>query len=128
MEVGSSENVSSSEKVVLVLLAVEASAVKEGSGFSPSGPGSRLCHQGVCPRDEFGFCHQGWCGFLKQVKGESTSLLVQILFKTFVASRAAGARGSGSVGGLQVGQVWIRSVPSKVRSGFATRSIATDKS
>ncbi len=52
-----------------------------------------------------------------------------MLFMAVVAGRAVtGARGSGSVGGLQVGQVWIRSVPSKVRSGFATRSIATDKS
>jgi len=35
-EVGSSGKVSLSEKVVLVLLAVEAGAVKEGSGFLPS--------------------------------------------------------------------------------------------
>ena len=35
-EVGSSEKASLSEKVVLVLLAVEAGAVKEGSGFLPS--------------------------------------------------------------------------------------------
>ena len=36
MEVGSSGKVSLSEKVVLVLLAVEAGAVNECSGFSPS--------------------------------------------------------------------------------------------
>ncbi len=35
-EVGSSWKASLSEKVVLVLLAVEAGAVKEGSGFLPS--------------------------------------------------------------------------------------------
>ena len=35
-EVESSGKVSLSEKVVLVLLAVEVSAVKEGSGFLPS--------------------------------------------------------------------------------------------
>ena len=36
-EVGSSGKASLSEKVVLVLLAVEAGAVKDGSGFLPSG-------------------------------------------------------------------------------------------
>ena len=35
-EIGSSEKVSLSEKAVLVLLAVEAGAVKEDSGFLPS--------------------------------------------------------------------------------------------
>jgi hypothetical protein len=35
-EVGSSGNVSLSEKIVLVLLAVEAGVIKEGSGFLPS--------------------------------------------------------------------------------------------
>jgi len=35
-EVGSSGKVSMSEKVVLVLLAVEAGVVKEGSGLLPS--------------------------------------------------------------------------------------------
>ena len=49
-EVGSSEVASSgkaslSEKVVLVLLAVEAGAVKEGSGFLPSRRVSRSCPQ-----------------------------------------------------------------------------------
>jgi len=59
-----------------------------------------------------GSCHQGGggygCGFLKQVKGESTSLLVQILFMAVVAdSVVTGARGSGSVGASRIGQVWI---------------------
>ena len=53
-EVGSSWKVSLSEKVMLVLLAVEAAAVEEGSGFLPSRrvlsraikAGSRSCHQG----------------------------------------------------------------------------------
>ena len=40
-KVGSSWKVSLSEKVVLVLLVVEVGAVKEGSGFLPSRPGSR---------------------------------------------------------------------------------------
>ena len=81
------------------------------------------CAIKACARDTSSdFCHQGWCGFLKQVKGESTSLLVQILFKTFVASRAAGARGSGSVGASRVGQVSVHSVPSKVGSWFVSCS------
>ena len=64
-------------------------------------------------------CCQGECRFLKPVKSASTSLRVQILFMAVVAGRAVtGARGSESVGALRAGQVWIRSVPSKVRSGF----------
>jgi hypothetical protein len=58
--------------------------------------------------------------FLKQVKGVSTSLQVQILFIAAVAGRAVtGARGSGSIGTLWAGQVWICSVSSNVKSGFA---------
>ena len=47
-EVYSLGKASVSEKVVLVLLAVEAGAVKEGSS------GSQSCHQGVCGHGEFG--------------------------------------------------------------------------
>jgi hypothetical protein len=71
------------------------------------------------PNLEFlrGFIAVRWV--YEQVKGASTSLRVQILFMAIVAGRAVtGSRGSGSVRGLRVGQVWIRSAPSKVRSGF----------
>jgi hypothetical protein len=45
-------------------------------------------------------CCQGVCGFLKQIRGASISLRVQVLFMAIVAGRAVtGARGSGSVGG-----------------------------
>ena len=64
-EVGSSGKVSLSEKVVLVLLAVEVGAVKEGSWFLllwrvPSYVISVL-YQGVCHR---GGCCQGGFGIL----------------------------------------------------------------
>ena len=53
-----------------------------------------------------GSCHQGVRGFLKLVKGESISLLVQILFMAVVAGRAVTeARGSGSIGTSRAGQV-----------------------
>src|SRR6266480_5674670 len=66
----------------------------------------------VAVKGSSGPCHQGeggyGCGFLKQVKGESTSLLAQILFMAVVAGRVVtGARGSGSVGASRRGQVWI---------------------
>jgi hypothetical protein len=67
-EVGSSGKVSLSETVVLALHAVEAGAVKEGSGFLPS---RRVLGCAIKP-----------CA-------------------------------------IKAGQVWIRSVPSKVRPGFA---------
>ncbi len=54
-KVGSSGKVSVLEKVVLVLLAVEAGAVKEGLALKA---GSRSCHYGVCHQ---GLCHQGGC-------------------------------------------------------------------
>ena len=65
--VASLGKVSLSEKVMLVLLAVEASAVKEGSGFLSSRLGSRSCDHGVCyqmcvPSRACaikGLCHQG---------------------------------------------------------------------
>ena len=96
-----------SEKVVLVLLAVEAGAVKEGSGFLPSRRVLGLPSRRV---PSSGSCHQGGCGcgdeFLKQVKGESTSLLVLILFMVVVAGRAVtGVRGSGCIGASREGQV-----------------------
>jgi hypothetical protein len=50
----------------------------------------------------------------------STSLRVQILFMVVLADRAVtGARGSQSVGASRAGQVWIHSMLSKVRFGFA---------
>jgi hypothetical protein len=107
-EVGSSGKVSLLEKVVLVLLTVEAGAIKEGSRFLPSKVGSRSCYHDVC--HQVG-CHQdgvvevdsGSCGFLKQVKGASTLLRVQILFMDVMTGRAAtGARGSGFVGASRV--------------------------
>ena len=59
-------------------------------------------------------CHQRRCvcvcvcGFLKQVKGESTSLLVQIQFTAVAAGRAVtGARGSGSIGASRADLVYI---------------------
>ena len=56
-EVGSSGKVSLSEKVVLVLLAIEAGAIKEGSGFLPP---SRALGRAV--KASSGSCHQGRCG------------------------------------------------------------------
>jgi hypothetical protein len=116
-EVGSSWKVSSSEKVVLVLLAVEVGGVKEGSVSSLSKrvlsraitacaikactikacavkAGSGSCHQGGCHRGGSASWRKGGCGFLKQVKGASASLRVQIL----VGRAGTGARGSGSIG------------------------------
>jgi hypothetical protein len=55
VEVVSVEEVSLSEKVVPVLLAIKAGAAKEGSGFLPLRQ-SRLCHHGVCYQ---GVYHQG---------------------------------------------------------------------
>ena len=57
-EVGSWGKVSLSEKVVLVLLAVEAGAVKRPFWVLAINVGSRSCHHGVC--------HQGvcLCGFM----------------------------------------------------------------
>jgi len=45
-----------SEKVVLVLLAVEAGVVKDVLWVLAINVGSRSCHHGVCHRD---VCHQG---------------------------------------------------------------------
>jgi hypothetical protein len=61
-----------------------------------------------------------WVRVLEADQGASTSLRVQILFTAVVAGRASRelvVLGLSVVYGL--GQVWIRSVPSKVRSGFA---------
>ena len=88
-EVGSSEEgpsgkVSFSEKVVLVLLAVEAGAVKEGCGFLPSsrvlGRAIKACAIKSCAikactiKASSGSSHEGECEYLKQVNGASTSL------------------------------------------------------
>ena len=114
-EVGSSAKVRLAEKVVLMLLAVEASVVKEGSWFLllRRVPSKRVLSRRVpswgAVKAGSGSCHQGWCrrggfwvmllrrgGFLKQIKGVSTSLRVQILFMAAVAGKAiAGARTSG---------------------------------
>jgi hypothetical protein len=52
-EVGSSGKVRLSEKVVLVLIAIEAGAVKGGFWILAIKAGSRLCHQGGCCRVGF---------------------------------------------------------------------------
>ena len=101
-----------------------------------------MSYQGACYE---GVYRQGWCGcgFLKQVKGESTSFLVQILFMAVVAAEQSRelvllglsvshgqvmsrftpclARSDlGSLHALQVGQVWVRSMlRTQIRSGFA---------
>lgn len=78
-EVGSSGYVSLSEKVVLVLLAVDASVVKEGSKFLPQGgclKRDRDLTLAVVAKADSGSCCQGGCRLLKQVKGASTSLRV----------------------------------------------------
>jgi hypothetical protein len=77
-ELGSSGNVSLLEKVALVLPAVEAGAVKEGSGFLKRVKGSRSCYHSVCHQGVFrhhiyhqhgvievnsGSCCQDGCGF-----------------------------------------------------------------
>ena len=65
---------------------------------------------GFAVKASSGSCHQGaW--FLKQVKGASASLRVQILFMAIVTGRAVmGARGSRSVDASRAGQFWIHSV------------------
>ena len=110
-----------------MLLAVEAGAVKEGSGFLPSkrSPSRAIksCAIKACAiepcaikayaikagavKASSGSCYQGRCGFLKQINGESTSLLLQILYMAVVVGGAvAGACGSGSIGASQAGQVY----------------------
>ena len=54
VEVAHVEEVGSLGKIVLMLFAVEAGAVKKGSGFLPCHHG--VCHQGVCHK---GVCNQG---------------------------------------------------------------------
>ena len=56
-EGGSSWKVSLSEKVVLVLLAVEAGAIKESSRMV-LGCAINVCHKGVCRE---GVCNEGMC-------------------------------------------------------------------
>ena len=60
-----------SEKVVLVLVAVKAGAVKDGCEFLPS---RQVLSRAI--KASSGSCHQGRCGFLKQVAGASTALRV----------------------------------------------------
>jgi len=61
-----------------------------------------VCDQACAIKASPGCCHQGGCEFLKQVKGASTSLRVQILSMAIAAGRAVtGARGSSSVGPRQ---------------------------
>jgi hypothetical protein len=136
LEVGWSGKVSLSEKVVLVLLAVEASAVKEGSGFLPLrrvfGCAITVCaitrcaikagtiNAGVVEVDSRLYC-QGGCKFLKQVKGVSASLRLQTLFIAIVAGRVVtGVCGSGSVSASQAEQVWIRSIVCLARSDLGS--------
>ncbi len=57
-ELGSSGKVSLSEKVVLVLLAIEGCAVKEGSGFLPS---RRVLGRDITACAVKGVCHQCVC-------------------------------------------------------------------
>ena len=87
--------------------------------FLPSRRVQDLATKAVVAEVDYWSCCQGGCRFLKQVKGGSTPPRVQIPFMAVVAGRAVtGARGSRSIGASRGGQVWIRSVPSKVRSGF----------
>ena len=90
-----------------------------------------VCHQGGRCQGEFGILLSKWYGRLKQVKGASTLLRVQIPFMAVVTNRAVmGVRGSGlsaphgqvrsgftpcpamsdlgSLNALQVDQVWLR--------------------
>ena len=104
VEVAYVEEVCSSEvgmlgKVVLVLLAVEAGAIEEGSGFLPSRQvldcaittyAITACDIKTCIAevDSEPRC-QSRCRFLKQVKGASISLWLQILYMVVEAARAA---------------------------------------
>lgn len=72
-EAGSLGKVSLSEKIVLVLLAVEAGAVREGSGFLTSRRVLGCAIKAGVVEVDSGSCCQGGCRFLKQVKGASTS-------------------------------------------------------
>ena len=125
-EAGSSGKVSLSEKVVLVLLALKAGAVKEGCGFLPSSrvlgraitAGAGQAGLGILPSRQVSSRQiQDGCRFLKQIKGASTSFRVQILFMAVVARGGHGSlwfwvrqyltsmSGLGSLGALQVGLV-----------------------
>jgi hypothetical protein len=107
------------DEVVPVLLAVEASAVTEGSRFLPHQGGFSVVSSKRVPskrvpskrvpskRVPSRRVSSGWfwvvlprrVRVLKQVKAISTSRRVQILFMTVAIGRAVtGARGSGSVG------------------------------
>ena len=67
------------EKVVLMLLAVDASVVKEGSKFLPQGgclKRDRDFTLAVVAKADSASCCQGGCRLLKQVKGVLTLLQV----------------------------------------------------
>ena len=96
--------------------AIKAGAIRVSSRRVLSRRLRDLCHQG-----SFG-CACG-CGFLKQVKGASTSLRVEILFMAVVTrargSRSVGASRAGRSGFTQQGQIWVRFMLCKqIRSGF----------
>ena len=99
-EVGSSE-VSLSEKVVLVLLAVEAGAIEEGSGFLSSRRilGCAImvctikpCAVKLCTIKPKAVCHQGGCheGRFRILLSRrvSSRWILSCVFKTGVGSRS----------------------------------------
>lgn len=86
---------------MLVLLAFESGAIKEGSRFLTIEASAnkvsaiKVCTVKACAiKASSGSRHQGVCRFWKQVKGASTPHRVQILFIAAVSGRAVmGARG-----------------------------------
>jgi hypothetical protein len=120
-EVGSSGKVRLSEKVVLVLIAIEAGPVKGGSGFLPSRPVLGCAIKAGVVELDSGSCCQGGCGFLKQIKGS-----INLASGTdpihgrcgrqsrhgsswcWVCRCLTGRLGLDSLHALQPGQVWVR--------------------
>jgi len=121
--VGSSGKVSLLEKVVLVLLDVEAGIIKEGSAF--------LSSRRILGR-LYGVCRQGWRrqGEFGILPSRPVRVRVRVLEagQTLI-NLASGpdCRGSSCfLGSVRAGQVWIHSVPSEVRSG-SLHALQVDK-
>jgi hypothetical protein len=76
-------------------------------------------------------CQRG-CGFLKQVKGASISIRVQVLSGRAVTSwlwvrRCLTGRSSLDSLHAKQGQIWNRCMPSKVRFGGSLRALQVDQ-
>jgi len=92
---------------VVALLALEVGADNEGS---------RSRHHGVCLQGGFRFHEAG------QRRINLVSGLDSVHGRCSPVESSTEARGAGCIGGSRSGQVWIRSVPSKVSSGYVSCS------